>query len=239
MFNIMKKPFNHLFLNALAVGSLVVLAQSAESQSVLYNNTTTSQSANFDPAGGTTFGNEVVLSTGAPFDSISSFAFQFDLTGTATFTGSEDVNVTFYANNGAPATGGAASPSTVLWNSGTASLASYGLGAYTTGAQLTLTVPNITVGPDFTWAVTFSNLQGGDQAGLALYGPSTVGFNYGDAWVNSGSGWSLQVASGSNPPLKFGVEILGTPTGVPEPGTIAFGVMGLCAFVAHRRNGSK
>jgi hypothetical protein len=230
MHHIMNKPFTPFFLRALAVGAVVLLAQNAHSQGVVYNNTTTYQNANFDFGSGISVGNEVVLAGTATSDTISSFSFQFDLTGTAAFTGSEDVDVVFYQNNGS-LVNSAASPSTVLWNSGTSTLASLGLTAYTTGSSLTYSVPDVTVPQDFTWTVTFSSFQAGDQAGLALYGPATVGENYADAWVETGGVWALDVASGSNPALKFGAEI----TAVPEPGTIALGLMGVSAFLVSRR----
>jgi hypothetical protein len=230
----MNKPTTHFSLHALAVGAVVLLAQNAQSQSVLYNNTSATQNANFNPAANVTFGNEVVLSQGAPFDTISQVAFQFDLTGTATFTGNEDVDVTLYENNG-PVVQGANSPGSVYWTSGNSTLASQGLAGYTTGSTLTYSVPNVLVAPDLTLAVTFSNLQANDVAGLALYNPVTVGFNYDDAWVETSGVWALDKASGTNPPLLFGQTITGTPAGVPEPGTIALGVMGAVGFLARRR----
>jgi hypothetical protein len=230
----MNKPFNSLSVHALAVGAVVLLAQSAHSQQVLYNNTTTTQNANFNQASGVTFGNEVVLSTGAPFDSISQFAFQFDLTGTAAFTGSEDIDVTFFGNNSATLVNGSHAPGTVLWTSGNSTLASQGLAAYTTGSTLTYSVPNVAVPTDFTWTVTFSNLQAGDAAGLSLYNPVTVGFNYNDAWVETSGVWALD-KSATSVPYLFGAQISGTPTSVPEPSTIALAVMGACGFLARRR----
>jgi hypothetical protein len=227
----MNKPFKSLSLHALAVGAVVLLAQSAHSQQVLYNNTSTYQNANFDPASGVTFGNEVVLSPTAPSDIISQFEFQFNLTGTAPFTGSEDIDVTFYANNSATLVNGSPAPGTVLWTSGNSTLASQELTAYTTGNTLTYSVPNVVVPRDFTWAVTFSNLQTGDSAGLGLYNPVTVGFNYDDAWVETSGVWALDKAS-SGAPYLFGAEITGT---VPEPSTIALAVMGACGFLARRR----
>jgi hypothetical protein len=213
------------------------MAQSAHSQQVLYNNTTTYANANFDPASGVTFGNEVVLSTGAPNDSISQFEFQFNLTGTAAFTGAEDIDVTFYENNSSTLVNGSHAPGTVLWTSGNSTLASQGLAAYTAGNTLTYTVPNVVVPVDFTWAVTFSNLQAGDSAGLGLYNPVTVGFNYDDAWVETGGVWALDKAS-SGAPYLFGGEVTGTPTSaavLPEPSTIVLAVMGACGFLARRR----
>jgi hypothetical protein len=112
-------------------------------------------------------------------------------------------------------------------------LASQGLAAYTTGSTLTYAVPSVLVGPDFTFAVTFSNLQAGDSAGLGEFNPVTVGYNYDDAWVETGGTWALDKAS-SGAPYLFGLEVMGTPSGVPEPSTIALGLVGACGFLARR-----
>jgi PEP-CTERM motif len=233
----MNKSFKSLSY-AFGVGAAVLVAQSAQSQQVLYNNATspsTFTGVNFNPAGtGVTFGNEIVLSTGAPFDKITQVEFQFDLTGTGTFTGNESVDVTLFANNGALVSG-AASPGTVYWTSGVSTLQSQGLSGFTSGSTLTYTVPSALVGPDLTFAVTFSGLASGETAGLGLFNPVTVGYNYDDAWVNTGSGWALDKAASGSADYIFGLEVSGTPSGVPEPSTIALGLMGACGFLARFR----
>jgi hypothetical protein len=229
----MNKPFTSLSLRALAVGAVVLLVQNARSQSVvLYTDSTVNQNQNFNQASGVTFGNEVVLAGTSPTDVISQIAFQFDLTGTAAGLAGETIDVEFFQNNSSTLLNGDPEPSTVLWNSGVSTLASQGLAAFTTGSTLTLAVPSITVPADFTWAVTFGSLQAGDSAGLSEYNPVTVGFNYDDAWVETGGVWALDKATGANPPYLFGATITGS---VPEPSTIALGVMGVCGFLARRR----
>jgi hypothetical protein len=121
------------------------------------------------------------------------------------------------------------------------------LTAFTPASGQTLTYnPDVTVPADFTWTLVFSGVPSGDSAGLSIFNSSTknvsgiptpaIGGNYNDAWVNSGSfsspSWSLiQSASPNNPGLQFGALV----TAVPEPSTIALGVIGACSFLARRR----
>jgi hypothetical protein len=226
----MKNRFTRSIIQASAVLAVVALVQNAQSQSTLYDNTATYSGANFNYASGPgTFmaGNEVVLAGTAASDSISQFQVQYDFTGGT--AGAATVDASFYANTGATFNGYATPAATTLWDAG-----NFTLPALTTGAgnTLTYTVPNTVVPKDFTWVVTFSGLVSGQQAGLSLYGPTATGQNYHDAWINSGTGWSLVQASGSNPALEFGAKITGTA--LPEPSTIAMGVMGACAFLVRR-----
>jgi len=227
----MKNRFTPLFAQALAVGAVAVLTQSAQSQTTLYDNTATYSGANFNygVAGSTvSAGNEVVLNGTATSYAISQFQVQYDFTGSG--TAAAVVDASFYANTGAPFNGYATPAASTLWDAG-----NFTLSAFTTGAgnTLTYTVPNTVVPKDFTWVVTFSGLAAGQAAGLSLYGPAATGQNYHDAWINSGTGWSLVQASGSNPAMEFGAKITGTA--VPEPSIIAMGVMGACGFLARRR----
>jgi hypothetical protein len=224
----MKNRFTLSFIQALAVAAIVALAQSAHSQSTLYDNTATYSGAafNYSTVGGTvSAGNEVVLAGASPSDTITQFQVQYDFTGSG--TPAATVDASFYANTGAAFNGYATPAATTLWDAGNFTLTSFTTGA---GNTLTYTVPSTVVPKDFTWVVTFSGLAAGQQAGLSLYGPAATGLNYHDAWINSGTGWSLVQASGSNPALEFGAKI----SGVPEPSTIAMGVMGACAFLVRR-----
>ena len=123
-------------------------------------------------------------------------------------------------------TGCYASPGTVLFDSGT-----FSIGGYTTGATENFYAADLGAGTgagvipgigvdvpdDFTWTVTFSGLTGGENAGLALYDPPTVGSDAlpnGDGWVNLGSG--LVPANVSGNPLEFGAVFNGTPMVPPN-----------------------
>jgi hypothetical protein len=225
--NMNKRP-SPLLLHALAVGAVALLAQNAQSQGIVYNNTTT-YNGNFDFAAGTQVGNEVVLAGSGPRYALSTFQVQFNLNGTGTPNASDAVELLLYNNTGGVVQGANSPGAIPVYNSGFSSLT-----AFTAGSLLTYTLPaNTVVNQDFTWVLEFQSVPAGETAGLALFGPTTVGFNYHDAWENSGSGWALDVAGAGNPALEFGAVI--TATAVPEPTTIVLGVMGACAFLARRR----
>jgi hypothetical protein len=225
----MKNRYTPFLVHAVSVGALAFLCQNAQSQN-LYDDTGSYTGANFNFAtssGTASAGNEVVLTGSSPADTVNDFQVQIDFTGSGTATG--NVDVSFYRNDGA-LSGGYATPGTLLWDGGTAALTSFTTGG---GETLDYTIPGgIVVPNDFTYVVTFSGLTAGEAGGVSIYGNATAGMNYSDAWVNTGSGWSLQEAGSGQPALQFGASMTGTT--VPEPSTIALGVMGACAFIARR-----
>ncbi len=223
----MKNRFTPYLIHVLSVGAVALLCQNAQSQSLVYSDTATYSGDNFNfdsgQAGTVYAGNEIVLA--AANDVITQFQVQIDFTGTGTPTGTVDVS--FYNNNGA-AFNGYATPGSTIWDSGSSSLSAFSTGG---GETLTYTVPSVTVPKDFTYVVSFNGLTSTEVGGLSIYGNTTVGQNYNDAWVNTGSGWTLQKATGTAPAPQFGATL----TAIPEPSTIALGVMGACAFLARRR----
>jgi hypothetical protein len=226
-----------------AVGTIFFLAGNAESQLVatgnLYQNAAPNyQSANFNNANSEE-GNQIVLAGASAFDLITSFSFQFDYTGSLG-SPNASADVKFYENNGAPVNG-YASPGTVLFDSG-----SFSIGGYTSGETENFyaavlgggtgagVVPGVGVDvpQDFTWTVTFSGLQAGENAGLALYYPPTVGSDAlpnGDAWVNVGTG--LEPANLSGNPLEFGAVFNGVAE-VPETSCLPLSVLSVLAGFA-------
>jgi hypothetical protein len=188
----------------------------AQSQ-VLYANTNTFQGANFNYGNGEV-GNQVSLAGTAATYWITNFVFQIDflevITG-ALPTGSEMADLRFYENNGPPASpSGAATPGTVLYDSG-----AFPIGGFTLLSLVNFSGPAdfgaITVVPqNFTWTVIFSGLATNVTAGLALYSPATIGTNYDTAWINDGTNWQLLTDTAGDPPPDFGAVIGGTP--VPE-----------------------
>lgn len=229
-------------LGAFAVGAIALLSQNAQSQTVLYNNTSTfTGDFNYvtSPTAGTA-GNQVILS-GGPNDIITSLSFQYTFSGSDTPTGSATADLIFYQNNGAQASGftkGGASPSTILFSGTNVSLGT-GSGAYTNGATITYSVANgglpanFQVPQNFTWAVTFAGLTSSESAGLALFAPFTVGQNQGDAWYNTGNNsgaWALDVAPSGSPALDFGATISGTA--VPEPSSLSLLAVGSFGLLA-------
>jgi hypothetical protein len=228
MHKYMKNRFTPYFVHALSVGAVALLCQNAQSQSLVYSDTAsyTGDNYNFDSgvAGTVSAGNEIVLA--AANDVITQFSVQVDFTGTGTPSGTVDVQ--FVNNNGTPLFNGFSPPGSVIWDSGSSALGSFSSAA---GEVLTYTVPSVTVPKDFTFVVNFNGLTSTEVAGLSIYGNATVGDNYNDAWVNTGTGWTLQKGGGTVPAPQFGATL----TAIPEPSTIALGVMGACAFLARRR----
>jgi len=223
-------------LGALAVGAIALLAQNAQSQSVVYNNTTTF-TGDFN-YGNNQAGNEVILAGSTSGDEITSFAFQYDFlnssgTTAGTPAGGETASLTFYQNWGTASStkfNGYTVPQTpALFTTTTpVSIA----GGFTTGSTITFSTANgglpaggVDVPQIFTWTVTFAGIGGSENAGLALFAPATVGQNYNDAWYGAAGTsptWSLDVASGSNPALTFGATV----TAVPEPSSLGLFAMG-------------
>jgi len=243
----MKNRITFFALQGLAASVVAFLGQNASAQTVstLYDNSTTTQTGNY-VVGNEEAGNEIVLAGAGPSFEVTSFAFQFFFTGSGTPSGSPSLTLNFYANNGGTFNG-FTEPGTSLYSS------SFSLSSFTgtspsigTG-QATLTfAPDVVVPRDFTWTVSFSGVSAAELAGLSIFNGAAgtggtpvpnVGFNYNDAWVNSGSAgspsWSLVKATSPNPPLQFAANASGVS--VPEPSTIALGVIGACGFLARRR----
>jgi hypothetical protein len=225
----MKNRFTPYIIHVLSVGAVALLCQNAKRQSLVYSDTAAYSGDNFNfdvgLSGAASAGNEIVLA--AANDVISQFQVQIDFTGTGTPTGTVDVG--FYNNTGAAFNGYATPAATAIWDAGATSLSAFSTGG---GETLTYTLPANTVVPkDFTFVVTFNGLTSTEVGGLSIYGNTTVGQNYNDAWVNTGSGWTLQKAGTGSPAPQFGATL----TAIPEPSTIALGVMGACAFLARRR----
>lgn len=217
----MKKRTIQLLTSILIVGGVALVAQNAQSQVVVYDNGTASSyygNYNFNNAAA---GNEIILAnSGNTY--ISEFQFQFDLVNSNSATplagaptGNEEVDLTFYQNNG-PVTNGYASPGTEIYDSGFYSLGAIGLNSFTLGTN-SIYNPDVSVPQDFTWAVTFSNVPPSESAGLALRSLPTTGTAYGDVWENDGAGWHLNTDNSDvEGNLDLGAEAE-TPTVVPEP----------------------
>jgi len=238
----MKKPITILARIA-AAGALAVLAQSAQSQ-VLYNNTTGNQGVNFDYAGTTDngfyasaqAGNEVDLAGSAASYLITDVKFQFDFNGIGTPIGSLDLS--FYRNDATVQYNGYYTPGTLMFDSGPFSLTGFtgpagsvieylpaDLGSGT-GPGVIPGVGDVVPTGQFTVVVTFTGLNSDETGGWGLYSPVTVGGNYGNAWINNGSGWVLATSS-SGPALEMGLEINGTP--VPDSSCLPISVLAVLA----------
>jgi len=237
----MNKPIKTL-MQLVASGTLLAFAQNAHSQLVatgnLYQNAAPgSQNAVYND-GNSEEGNQIVLAGTATSDIITSFSFQYDYSSRLQSLPLGMADVRFYANDGAPVAG-YASPGTVLFDSGafpivptTGATENFFPGDFTgTGSGIVGGGLGVLVPQDFTWTVTFSGLQTGEDAGLALYDPIQVGANglpNGDAWVNTGTG--LMPANDSGSPLEFGAVF----NGVPAPDTSCLSVSVLSVLAGFR-----
>jgi hypothetical protein len=229
----MKTRLHLPFLFALAALSC---AASASAQTLLYDDLegTSDYQMNFN-TGSAEIGNDITLagpSTATEFD------LQYFFNAPDGTTGNEQMQVRFYLNDG-PMVSGAASPSTVVYDSGMFSMATYA--PPTTRAILTFDLTptggnamNLSAPlSDFTWTVQITGLQAPETAGLTLYDPATVGVNHPTFWENTGSGWSLNQVV--DEPSNFGAQLYGTPLPAPEPGTLSIlGGMGLVLLMVRR-----
>lgn len=138
-----------------------------------------------------------------------------NLTTSGTPGGNAMADLRFYVNNG-PLVDGYASPGSILYDSGPFSIGPYSFGSTAVFNESDLGGEIVVPQYGLTWTVTFSGLVGNENAGLALFSAPTVGTNYGDAWVNNGSGWELVVPTNGVPPtLDFGAIVDGSAEVVP------------------------
>jgi hypothetical protein len=143
------------------------------------------------------YGDEIVLGgTSRVVDE-----FQFEYYGDFVATGVEMARLRLYKNDGPPDSNGDPTPGTVLYDSGPFSI----LPGYQTKAFSGL---NLTVPTDITWTVQFTGLVGGtgDEAGLIIRNPPTVGSSYDDFWMKTPSGWALY-RWGGNPVANFAARV--------------------------------
>jgi len=188
----------------------------------LYNNSTVDTGTSLNLVNSTAVGTEVVLAGAAPSDILNYFSFEIVSPETAFIGNNVQMDISIYANTGAPFNGYATPGATALWDSGYFSLSTpyvynpvppsplYGATLIENGAAgfAPLLVPK-----DFTLVVEVTGLATGnvnpalnDSLGIELYDPATVGSNFGDYWLNSGGGWTLI----NSPGADFGAVFQGT-----------------------------
>jgi hypothetical protein len=187
---------------------------------------------------GSEIGDEVILAgTGR---SLTNFDFEYyavNLSSTA------EARVRLYNNDGPLTPAGFKTPGTVLFDSGFFPVTSPGNAdnrATLIFNQAALTDPSNTtplsqnVPGEFTWAVQFDNPSpaAGEQFGLVVYSPPTVGTNFTDYWQRDGADWLL--LTNSFGAIDFGARFYA----VPEPTSFAlalFGAVGLAGWLWKRR----
>jgi hypothetical protein len=215
-------------LSLLAVfGSLALTAQTARAD-LVYDNSTNDLLIRFNP-GTNEVGDEIILAPGARI--VTNFIFQY---WGLNFSGTEKVEVRFYANNGTNSLSGWPVPGTLLYDSGPFSIGAtprntlvFDLNSLTVGVPVPLTGP---VPTDFTWSVQFSGLGPLASAGVDQYGTTSnsfgAGWSYPDVWVNTGNGyWELRT---NTVPINFAAQIYA----IPEPTVVVFGLLGGLALLA-------
>jgi hypothetical protein len=194
---------------------------------LVYDNSTTDLNTRFNP-GLFEVGDEIILAPGTPRH-VTNFIFQYY---GVNLSGTENVQIRFYANDGPASYSGPFEPGTLLYDSGL-----FNFGAYGSTDRNTIAYGGIDVFvPDsFTWTVQFSSLGVGAVAGVDLYSPPTVGQNYPDYWENDGSGWMLK--TNAVVAMDFGARVEAM---VPEPSVAALSLLGgaLAIFLGARRRRS-
>jgi hypothetical protein len=186
---------------------------------IVYDNSTGDLTTRFNP-GLYEVGDEILL--GGTARLVTTFIFQYY---GENFSGNEEARVRFYKNDGPNSPSGPAEPGTLLFDSGLFSIIP------TNRATLHFTGLSVLVPDSFTWTVQFSGIAAGESAGVDVYSPPTVGFNYDDYWDNTGSGWQLRT---NGVPLNFAARI----EAVPEPSSVALiAVCGLATVVWTLRRG--
>jgi hypothetical protein len=205
-----------LFVASTSVGELV------------YDNSTTDLDTRFS-VGNNLVGDEIIL--GGAGRRITTFSFQYY---GLTLSGNETAQVRFFANDGTewlgPGQSGAFRPSTLLYDSGSFSIVP------TNRATLNfdLTLDNVVVPDNFTWTVEFAGVEAGENVGLDLYSPPTVGDSLSDFWFFEAGAWELR--TNATTAMNFGARF----EAVPEPSVWALCIVGgICGFFLVNRRSRK
>jgi len=215
------KDFNRLA----CVGTLALLGgTSVWAQNTIYYNAGNYNGGALQMVNGLEVGNEITV-TPANVGLMNSFGIEY-YAPTLDNAGDIGIEVNFYTNNNPNA-----SPGTLFYSTGWY----YGLvSASPIGQTITYNTtdfenptlggqrwspPNLIPG-DWTFTVTFTNLDAGDTVELPLANNSSgTVTSYGDYWVNNNGSWELLTNS---VPANFLVDI----TATPEPTSCALAVMG-------------
>ena len=198
---------------------------------VIYDSTANYNGNAFSMVNGQEIGNEITVSPGS-YWSLTNFSIEY-YSPDVTLSTSVGIDVRFYLNNG-PATNGFATPGTLFYDSGwfynTAlggmpgngyQVVKYNNSDFYGGSTVNMS-PSYLVPGDFTFTITWTNLDGSDVIDMPLANSQTNaigGTSYGDYWVNNNGTWSLLTNS---VPANLVANFSGQ---VPEPS--AFGLVAI------------
>ena len=215
----------------------------AAQEVLLFDNTTTDSGYVMNFPNGQETGDQIFLANYMTSPYLNSFSFEY-YSPNATFAGTVTADVRFYLNDGS-LFNGENTPGTIFYHTGpfeiqtpqsyfpgiNSAVLSFSLANLYTDAALPLN-PNMPMPSTLTVSMTFQGLEGSDQVGVNLFGPPTVGIDYGDYWFNNGGAWEL-LANNDGVPVKFAMEL-----DAPEPATLYLTMAGaalLAGFARRRR----
>jgi hypothetical protein len=216
----MSKAFTHVGA-VLAVAAVSAISTAMAEKAIWYDN-----SANFlDKAYTVTgqaaeFGDEVTLALPTGAYPLVDFSFELYTKNLTVAPGVKTATLNIYGKNGATV-GSQLFTKTIDLNQ-TAS-------GYET---ITMKDINVNVPSTFVWTVSFAGLAAGEEAGLSIYDPATVGSSLNDFWLKEGATWTLKQIDNGNTPANF----MARAVAIPEPSTIALGAIGLAALLWRRRS---
>jgi hypothetical protein len=210
-------------ITSLAFLSATLLGSSAGYASIVYDNSTTDLNRSYFPGNGIEFGDEIFLS--GSDRTITDFRFETFLSNNS--DGNETGTLVLRLNDGPLLSPGRNAPGTAIYTSAPFDLTTGRGTVVATG--LSIDVPSTV--DHFTWSVVLNGVDAGEQAGLMLYNPPTVGSSFDDFWQNASGTWNTFLVDGGATPANFAARI----TAVPEPSTITLGAVGTLALLGYLR----
>jgi hypothetical protein len=208
-------------------GAAAGLAMGSARAAIIYDNAAGYNGSSFaNISTGEEIGNEISL----PTSSLTSFEFEYYNPPGTTYNPNLGVDVRFYKNDGPTTANGYATPGTVFFDSGW----SFGIPYAPSGLDYIYNVSDFASGAqngwgsggyslpnNFTFTITWTNLNAADQIQLPLAN-NTPGISTGAYWYNNGGGFELLT---NTAPSNLLVEFQGQSSAVPEPSTVFAGVL--------------
>ncbi|MSU21800.1 MAG: PEP-CTERM sorting domain-containing protein [Pedosphaera sp.] len=213
----------------LALISATLVCTPAAFASIVYDNssTVTDLSTYIGAQNGVELGDEIVLA--GTDRTITDFRFEYFLSANA--SGNEQAQLTFRLNDGTaliPLSSGRKLPNTQFFQISTDSVSGLETGRSTVVANgISATLP---LGiKNFTWSVNFTGIEAGEEVGLVLNSPPTIGSSPSDYWQLDNGVWTTGQVDGGAVQGSFAARV----TAVPEPSSLALGAFGALAFLSY------